>query len=370
VNKKEIEELFALVRAGLWEKDVELQKYGTSDFAEIMRLAEEQTCVGLVTAGLEHVSDVRIPQEWMLQFIGSTLQIEQKNKAMNKYIAEMVAKMRAAGIYTLLVKGQGVAQCYERPLWRSCGDIDFFLSDDNFRKAKDMFLPLASSTEKYTQGKHLEMVIDSWVVELHGWLRGGISARINRVLDDVQRDTFYGCNVRSWNNEGTLVFMLGKENDAFYVFVHFLNHFYKGGLGLRQICDWCRLLWIFRNEFDLKKLETRIREADLMTEWKAFGAFVVEYLGMPLEAVPFYSDGTKWKRKAQRIMEFVIKSGNFGHSRDMSYYSKYPFFVRKYLSMGRRVTDLCSHAMIFPLDSIKFFPYVIYTGVKSALKGA
>ena len=106
LSKKNIETFFALVSAGLWEKDVELQKYGITDFSEIMRLAEEQTTVGLVTAGLEHVVDIRIPQEWTLQFIGSTLQIEQRNKAMNKYLAELVVKMRAAGIYTLLVKGQ------------------------------------------------------------------------------------------------------------------------------------------------------------------------------------------------------------------------------------------------------------------------
>lgn len=57
---------FTLVRAGLWEKDVELRKYGTTDFDEIMRLAEEQSVVGLVTAGLEHVQDVKVPQADLL----------------------------------------------------------------------------------------------------------------------------------------------------------------------------------------------------------------------------------------------------------------------------------------------------------------
>lgn len=370
MNKKDIEAFFALVSAGLWEKDVELQKYGITDFSEIIRLAEEQTTVGLATAGLEHVIDIKIPQEWTLQLIGSTLQIEQKNKAMNKYIAELITSLRATGVYALLVKGQGVAQCYERPLWRSCGDIDLFFNDDNFQKAKDMLLPQASYTEKYTQGKHLEMVIDSWVVELHGWLRSGISKRINKVLDNIQNDTFYNGNIRSWNNSGVKVFMLSPENDIFYVFVHFLNHFYKGGLGLRQICDWCRLMWVYRDKINIRELKSRINSAGLMTEWKAFGAFAVEYLGMPLEAVPFYSDGANWKRRARRIRDFVIKSGNFGHNRDMSYYGKYPYVVRKCISVGRRMADLCRHSMIFPLDSIKFFPYIIHTGVKSALKGA
>ncbi len=73
---------FALVRAGLWEKEVRLLPYGEVDYAEVMRLAQEQAVVGLVAAGLEHVTDVKVPQVWALQFAGQTIQLEQRNKAM------------------------------------------------------------------------------------------------------------------------------------------------------------------------------------------------------------------------------------------------------------------------------------------------
>ena len=132
-----------LVRAGLWEKEVRLLPYGDIDYAEVMRLAQEQAVVGLVAAGLEHVTDVKVPQVWALQFAGQTIQLEQRNKAMNQFIANLVAKMREADIYTLLVKGQGIAQCYERPQWRTSGDVDLFLSADNFEKAKSLLLPLS-----------------------------------------------------------------------------------------------------------------------------------------------------------------------------------------------------------------------------------
>ena len=44
LNKNQ-EAFLALLRAGLWEQDVELRKYGTTDFDEIMHLAEEQNVV-------------------------------------------------------------------------------------------------------------------------------------------------------------------------------------------------------------------------------------------------------------------------------------------------------------------------------------
>lgn len=367
---------FYLIKAGLWEKEVQLLPFGEIDFAEVQKLAEEQSIVGLIAAGINKIkklnanNDLNVPKVLALQLVGQTLQLEQRNKTMNAFIASLVKKMQTAGICTLLVKGQGVAQCYERPLWRTCGDIDLFLSDDNYKKALAFLPPLASTVEKEYEGsKHLGMTIDGWVVELHGSLRVGLPYRINRVLDDIKRDTFYGGNVRSWDNGGTQIFMLGKENDIVYVFVHFFNHFYKEGVGLRQICDWCRLLWTYRESIDKQLIERRIKQMGLMSEWKAFAAYAVEYLGMPIEAMPMYSPEKKWVQKAQRINKFILNVGNMGHNRDMSHFSKYPYVIRKCVSMGRRVGDLANHARIFPLDSLRFFPNIMLNGLRSAARG-
>ena len=71
---------------------------------------------------------------------------------MNEYLAQLIEKLRRNEVYTLLVKGQGIAQCYERPLWRACGDIDLLLSTDNYEKAKAVLLPLASQVEPEYEG--------------------------------------------------------------------------------------------------------------------------------------------------------------------------------------------------------------------------
>lgn len=372
---KDQEVFFELVKAGLWGQEVLLSQYGDIDFSETYRLAQEQSVVGLLAAGLEHVADVKVPQTLALTIAGEVLQLEQRNRAMNKFVARLVGDMRKAGIYTLLVKGQAVAQCYEKPLWRACGDVDFFLSDDNYKKAKAFLIPLASAVEtEYVGAKHLGMTIDGWVVELHGSLRVGLPNRINRELDGIYTDTFNNGSVRSWDNNGTQIFTLSKENDIVYVFVHFFNHFYKEGVGLRQICDWCRLMWTYRNEIDVKKIEGRIKSAGLVSEWKAFGALAIEYLGFPKDSMPLLDvrskkEKVRWRKKADRIMEFILKSGNMGHNRDMSHFGKYPYLIRKCVSMGRRIGDLINHARIFPLDSLRFFPRIMFNGLRSAMKG-
>lgn len=400
---------FELVKAGLFPVHCEGVMFHDSlfkdvDWNEVYQLAQEQSVQGLVLQGIEWFNnhnhnvletsgtseraradlDLNIPKVFLLQWIGEVQMIEQRNKEMNAFVADLIEKLRKKDIYALLVKGQGVAQCYEKPLWRSCGDVDLFLSYDKYEKAKKLLIPLASSVESERLSVlHLGLTLDGWVVELHGSLRVGLPQRINRVLGDIQEDTFYRGNVRSWLNGQTQIFMLGKENDIFYVFVHFFNHFYKEGVGLRQICDWCRLMWTYKDSLNYGLLESRIKRTGLISEWKAFYNLASRYLGMPdlgsQDSQARMSDhgssarlmvhDSRFDKKADRIMEFILKSGNMGHNRDMSHFSKYPYLIRKCVSMGRRISDLINHARIFPLDSLRFFPYIMFNGVRSAIRG-
>ena len=364
---------FELLRAGLWEKEARLSMFKELDFSAIMKMAEEQSVVGLVTAGLEKVSDVKIPKEVVLQFIGSTLQIEQQNMAMNEFVAKLINKLCKEDICAVLVKGQGVAQCYERPLWRASGDVDLLLSDTNYESSKNLLLPLATNAEtEYSHFKHQGMTIEGWVVELHGTLHSRLSRRVDRMIDAVQKDVLCGGKVRLWKNGGTQVFLPAPNEDVIFVFTHILHHFFFEGIGLRQICDWCRLLWKYRSEIDVKLLEKRLRAAGLMTEWKAFAAFAVEYLGMPVEAMPLFGENNhpngKLKRKAKRICDFVLEVGNFGHKQRRDY-SGQSYLLRKIKSSFGRLSDMLRHFALFPRDSIVFFGGVLRSGLHAAVRG-
>ena len=346
---------FALVKAGLWEQDVRLSSYGELDFSEIRRLAEEQSVVGLVSAGLEHVEDVKIPKEELLQFVGQALQLEQQNKAMNYFIGVIVDKMRKAGIYTLLVKGQGIARCYERPLWRACGDVDFYLNKSNYQAAKEFLKPLANHIEEEDNKRlHLGMTIEPWTVELHGTLHSDFSNRMNKGLDDVHQAVFNGGDVRNWNNDGVLVFMPSADNDVIIVFTHFLQHFYVGGIGLRQICDWCRLLWTYRDSLNHGLLESRIRRMGLLTEWKAFAAFAVEYLDMPQKAMPLYDNSRKWQKKASFLKGLIMEAGNLGINNE-SYRFSQSESISKMTVFRQRLKEFSRLTLLFPGNAPTFF---------------
>ena len=288
---------------------------------------------------------------------------------MNAFVASLIERLRAEDVYTILVKGQGIAQCYKRPLWRACGDVDLFLSEDNYNKALQILSPLATSIEEENEyNKHLAMTIGGWPVELHGTLHSGLWRSIDHELDNVQYDVFYGGRVRSWMNGNTQVFLPAADEDVVFVFAHILQHFYKEGIGLRQICDWCRLLWTYKDSINRKLLKERIEKAGLMSEWKSFASLAVKYLGMPVEAMPFYSPKAYWSRKAKRIKDIIIKSGNFGQNINYNKHQEQPLVIKKLKSFNRYFRDFISQFMIFPKDAVSVWCWVLKVGASTMLE--
>ena len=275
---------------------------------------------------------------------------------MNAFVADLINKLRKVDIYALLVKGQGVAQCYEKPLWRCSGDVDLLLSSENYEKAKVFLKPLASHIdEEDAKRLHLGMTIDGWVVELHGTLYTCFSEKVNKLIAEAQSSIFNGGEVRSWDNGNTTVYLPSPDNDLILVFTHILEHFFIEGVGLRQICDWCRLLYTFKDSLNYELLESRIRKAGIMTEWKAFYNLASRYLGMPDLNSDLTTHDSRFDKKADRIMELVLESGNFGHNKDLSYRTRYSGITYKIVAAWRRLKDFASLIPVFPLDAPKFF---------------
>lgn len=380
---------FELLKAGLWGGQRPIQEFkslivqDSVDWEKVYQLAQEQSVQGIVLSGLEELRaknvELNVPKVLLLQWIGEVQMIEQRSKEMNAFIAELIKKLRKNDINAILVKGQGIAQCYEKPLWRTSGDVDLLLSDSNYEKAKGVLLPLATNVEQeFTHVKHLGMTIDGFVVELHGTQHSRLSKRVDDGIDATQREMFNIGKVRvvgfkSPGGSEVQVFLPAPDEDVIFVFTHILHHFFLEGVGLRQICDWCRLLWTCKDSLNRELLESRIRKMGLMTEWKAFGALAIVYLGFPRDSMPLLNslnvqELKKLKRKADKICEFVLEVGNFGHKQRRDY-GGMSYLRRKFVSVIGRLSDMLRHFRIFPLDSIRFFGGVLRSGLYAAVRG-
>ena len=183
-------------------------------------------------------------------------------------------------------------------------------------------------------------------------------------------------------------------NDVIIIFNHIINHFFMEGVGLRQICDWCRLLYTYKDSLNCGLLESRIKKMGLMTEWKAFYNLASRYLGMPdldsrltcVESATsrhssnkfdsahdsiadFMVCDSRFDKKADRVLAFILETGNFGHNRDNSYYNNTNAIVRGLMSLWRHTCDSFKHSFIFPVDSVRIWGRMFIFGISDALKG-
>ena len=228
-------------------------------------------------------------------------------------------------------------------------DVDLLMDAENYERAKNLLIPIAESVDvEYKDRMHLGVVLKSFEVELHGTLHTSQFPQINKVSDVVQNETLEKKHVRIWKNGNASVMLPEFNNDVIFVFAHIVHHYFGGGIGLRQICDWCRLLWRYRSELDIQTLEQRIKCMGMMTEWKALAAIAVDYIGMPIESMPFYE--SRYSNNGTRMMEFILRTGNLGHNRDIG-------------KAWRYVCDTLDHIRIFPKDSLMVLLRMIKYGV-------
>lgn len=103
-------------------------------------------------------------------------------------------------------------------------------------------------------------------MELHGSLRYFLWSNVNDLIDEVQDDTFKKRAVRIWEYDGAEIMLPDANNDIIFVFTHILQHFFREGIGLRQICDWCRLIWRYQDEIYVELLSKRIKKAGITSE--------------------------------------------------------------------------------------------------------
>lgn len=215
---------FLLLKSGLWENEDKIVSCGQINYRDVFNLASEQSVIGIVTAGLEHAKLSDIPKDDLMLFIGATFQIETRNKELNDFISEITKKMVASNISFIIVKGQGIAQCYERPLWRASGDVDFLFDEINFLKARDFFRPLVVSYDPDDDKcRHLSGTVEEWEIELHGNQRILLSSKIDKVIDSIQKEASVNKDFRNWKNAQSTIFLPNPNDDIIFVFTHFLK---------------------------------------------------------------------------------------------------------------------------------------------------
>ena len=355
VGRQTEDQFFALLRSGLWNEVPDRIPFaGGTDWEALYRLSLEQTVVPLVTDGINRLPREFLPSEpeRLDPFLGDMMATAKRNRVLDAFIPKLFNAL--ADIPVVLVKGQSLAQDYLEPERRQPGDIDLLLMPASYEAAKAVLLPKATKVlEEQAEIWHQGMHFHNIEVEIHGSVSTLISKRLDRKLAVLLEEQFDGRTFPSVSIGGAGIPVPEADFNAIYIFVHFLQHYWSGGVGLRQLTDWMVFVSVHKRDIHPVILEQRLHEFGLLHLWKVFTGFVQEYLGCPAEKLPLAAKPDP--KKNARIWKYIRRTGNFGKNQDRSR-KKESYLVRKFHSLWRLVVaDRLRHFPVFPKESIRFF---------------
>ena len=369
VSRKTDSQFFVLLRSGLWNEVPERGPFaGGVDWESLYSLACEQTVVPLVTNGINRLPQDFLPKEpeRLDPFLADMMTTAKRNRLLDAFIPKLFDAL--AGIPVVLVKGQSLALDYPDPESRQPGDIDLLLLPEYYGAAKEVLLPKATHVEEesldiWHQGMHFRSI----EVEIHGSISTLMSRKLDRKLSALLEEEFKTGAFPAVPIGGAEIPVPSADFNAVYVFVHFLQHYWSGGVGLRQLVDWMTFVSVHKRDIHPVILEKRLEDLGLLRVWKTFTGFAQEYLGCPAEKLPLAAEPDRGKDA--RIWWYIRRCGNFGKNVDRSR-GKESYLVRKVHSFWRLVVaDRIRHFLVFPQESVRFFFGAFGYGLQRLAKG-
>ena len=310
--------LFEILRSELWGTGLSFSQLSHSEFEELMALAGEQTVTGLVGDCLIK-NNIKLEREDALSLFAKLKAIEKRNAHVNENLVSFVNFMERKGVDYIIVKGQVAGALYPNPDARMSGDVDLYFVGDNYEKIKGLVEQrLGKQLSKLSDGKHVEFEVNGVVFELHEKL-SRLATRKHQEYWDQMIDNAILEGTDTVTIAGKEIKTLSATYNALYIFVHLFYHMTASGVGLRQLCDMMKSLSPTLphregvSKIDKERLEEILKELGYLKAYKAMGAFLVEYLGLPEEEFPFTltEKDRKW---VETIKKNILKRGNFGRT--------------------------------------------------------
>jgi hypothetical protein len=301
---------FALLRAGLWNRPPQCDCFPLSPDAwkQVYMLARKQTVEGIIYDGIAQLPNHHFPpRDLLLKWVVAIDAIEERNKRMNKVIGELYELFTKNNITAFLMKGQGVAACYENPLHRICGDIDWSFPDkENFVRAYRLMEKKKANIERQA-GFSACYVRRGFVVEHHRYLPDISNPLLSRYLRRIQKQE--NNHSAYLDMDAGKVMLVSPVLTHLSVNTHILKHLLAFGISIRQLCDSARVCYTYHGQNESESLKKVYKKLGIYPWIQMLNNLLVNYLGMPEDYLPFPLIP---KQNADKMMKDILQGGSFG----------------------------------------------------------
>ena len=311
------------------------------EWAAIYEMAKKQSLLGIVFDGIEKMGNaVKMDSDLLMTWVGKCKLIERRNLQLNEAVVKVSDYFKKKGFESCILKGQGNALMYPKPLHRNPGDIDIWVAGKDSDVIR--FVHSMAPKEKASY-HHIDFPAYKGIsVEVHYrpcYLQNFVhNARLQRFFVEHAEEMF---SHRVDGELGNFAVPTSYFN-VVYQLVHVFGHLFQEGIGLRQIvdyyfvvCDFYKVKGKFSkitpSLFTIKEGSTAFPKPlspqgtgdvtvvldSLQKKLKRLGLFqfagammyvLHEVLGLEEEMMIAPID----ERRGKMLLEEILASGNFG----------------------------------------------------------
>lgn len=286
----------SLVRLGIGHVE-EANSLPINNWKEIETLANRHGLLAVVVDGIEKLpSNVRPPQELLLEWIGQILQnYEYTYEHYCKAIVKLAGFYNSHGYKMMVLKGYACSLDWPKHEHRPCGDIDIWL----FGKQKEADALLeglkVQGVQKFKIDRsHHHHTVFNWgeftvenhydFVNVHAHRS---SAELEKVFKELGMDDSHFVEMRDASTGSeTKVYLPSPNLHALFLIKHMVSHFAAAEISLRQVLDWAFFVEKHGKEVDWEWLKKMLDMYHLKDFFNLINAICVEDLGFVADIFP------------------------------------------------------------------------------------
>lgn len=282
------------------------------EWKAVYKLAKRQSVLGVAFSGIKKLPvEFRPERKMLLRWSLDAEGTAGMNTLLNQEAARLTQLFDGAGRKNAVLKGPANARLYPDPLSRQCGDIDIWVEGGRNSVSKllyDLNL-LNAETDDHAYSLHhihLPKNKDGITVEAHFKPSSGIPFRngaLQKFLnEEIRKSELVPEGFYSPSFKFALVMQLA----------HLQQHFYAGGLGLRQYTDYLMLLR-HSSDSDKKAAVAVMKRLGMMRACGAVMWVLQKVYG--LEREQMLCAPCRWR--GERLLSVALKGGNFGQHKEV-----------------------------------------------------
>src|SRR5690606_7175966 len=343
---------YELLRSGLWNSPITYQDnfpLSKQEWTTLYLFSINHTVDGIVFDGIQKLDlELQPPKEILINWLVRTEKIEQRNDWMNNILLDQVDFFKSAGISPILLKGQGLAQCYINPNRRVSGDIDWYFADDaTFLTAKNILEKNGFRIDE-TPGFSASFMWKNCETEIHQRMFDIHNPLIRHYFKKIEESESENKSMFIVNN--TEVYRPSPLSNLVQINLHILKHLLSFGIGMRQLCDSARAYVSLENTYDKKALYSLYRKIGVLKWINLLHLILVDKFGLSENVLPF-----ELNRKADYnwMLSDILNAGNFGFHNE-EYKEAENKTGKRAESKSRIFSNLMKYIKVAPQEAISF----------------